>query len=84
MCFFIAFNFFFSFFNCLFLVLILNENSSTTKWANILSADIKAVSLNCTDEKIKFHVLKQNLIEFRDLVLGEKKNHLKEHHKLQL
>ena len=40
--------------------------------ATILSADITAVWLNSTDEKLKFHIIKQKLIEFRDLVLGEK------------
>lgn len=50
---------------------------SNSKWhtingANILSADITAVRLNCTDEKLKFHIIKQKLIEFRDLVLNEK------------
>ncbi|QVY64608.1 hypothetical protein [Polaribacter sp. Q13] len=50
---------------------------SNPKWhqingANILSADITAVSLNCTDEKLKFHIIKQKLIEFRYLVLREK------------
>ncbi|MCI2228292.1 hypothetical protein MC378_03865 [Polaribacter sp. MSW13] len=60
--------------------LILNgieDLSSNSKWykingANILSADITAVRLNCTVEKLKFHIIKQKLIEFRDLVLGEK------------
>ena len=50
---------------------------SNSKWhtineAVVYSADITAVSLNCTDEKLKFHILKQKLIEFRNLVLGEK------------
>ncbi|WP_405606229.1 hypothetical protein [Polaribacter sp. Asnod1-A03] len=50
---------------------------SNSKWykingAHVLSPDITAVRINCTDEKLKFHILKQKLIEFRDLVLGEK------------
>ena len=50
---------------------------SNSKWhtvneADVYSADITAVRINCTDEKLKFHILKQKLIEFRDLVLGEK------------
>lgn len=51
--------------------------SSKSKWhklngAKVLSADITAVSLNCSDEKLKFHIIKQKLIEFRNLVLNEK------------
>ena len=50
---------------------------SNPKWhtineAVVYSADITDVRLNCTDEKLKFHILKQKLIEFRDLVLNEK------------
>ena len=55
----------------------IEDLSDKSRWhtingANILSADITAVRLNCTDEKLKFHIIKQKLIEFRDLVLGEK------------
>ena len=49
-----------------------NSKWHTINGANVLSADITAVRINCTDEKLKFHILKQKLIEFRDLVLGEK------------
>ncbi|OAD42954.1 hypothetical protein [Polaribacter atrinae] len=50
---------------------------SNSKWhkineADVYSADITAVSINCIDQKLKFHILKQKLIEFRDLVLNEK------------
>ena len=49
-----------------------NSKWHTIKGTDILSADITAVRLNCTDKKLKFHIIKQKLIEFRDLVLGEK------------
>lgn len=53
------------------------ELSCNSKWhkineAEIYSGDITAVTINCTNEKLKFHILKQRLIEFRDLVLREK------------
>ena len=53
------------------------ELSDNPKWhlingAHVLSPDITTVRINCTDEKLKFHILKQKLIEFRNLVLGEK------------
>ena len=38
----------------------------------VLSGDINQASLNYTDEKLIFLVIKQKLIEFRDLVLREK------------
>jgi hypothetical protein len=55
----------------------IEELSSNSKWnqineAFIYSADISCASLNNTDKKLLFHVLKENLIEFRDLVLSEK------------
>lgn len=55
----------------------IEDLSSNSKWhtineAFVYSADITAVSLNCTDEKLKFNILKQKLIEFRDLILREK------------
>lgn len=40
--------------------------------ASVLSGDINNASLNCTSEKLIFLVIKQKLIEFRDLVLKEK------------
>ncbi|QXP68960.1 hypothetical protein H0I29_09905 [Polaribacter sp. R2A056_3_33] len=50
---------------------------SNSKWhklngANVLSADITCPRLDYTAQKLKFHILKQKLIEFRDLVLNEK------------
>jgi hypothetical protein len=53
------------------------ELCSNPKWhsingANVLSADITAVRINCTDQKLKFNIIKQKLIEFRDLVLNKK------------
>jgi len=54
----------------------IEELSDNPKWhlingAHVLSPDITAVRINCTDEKLKFHILKQKLIEFRNLVLAE-------------
>lgn len=49
-----------------------NSKRHKINGATILSPDITAVRLNCTDKKLKFHIIKQKLIEFRDLVLGEK------------
>ncbi|WP_027126300.1 hypothetical protein [Gelidibacter mesophilus] len=42
------------------------------KQAEVLSSEINNPSYNLADEKVKFHILKQNLIKFRDLTLKEK------------
>jgi len=55
----------------------IEELSSNSKWhkineAFIYSSDITSASFINTDKKLLFHILKKNLIEFRDLVLNEK------------
>lgn len=55
----------------------IDDLRSDSKWykfneVEIHSGIIEQPRLNSTKQKVKFQVLKQNLIEFRDLVLKEK------------
>lgn len=55
----------------------LEELSSNSKWyqinnAEVLSSEISSPSYNLTDQKVKFRILKENLIKFRDLALKER------------
>ena len=55
----------------------IEELSSNPKWyqinnSQILSSEINNPEYDITEEKLKFHILKENLIKFRDLTLKEK------------
>jgi hypothetical protein len=55
----------------------IEDLNSNAKWfqingSEVLSADIDNPQYNISTEKLRFNVLKENLIKFRDLTLSEK------------